>query len=61
MQGWERGETVVPEVEVSEQGKLGKKIHRKLENLVVLRDLIKIDNYMYVHDSSIEIQCVKNG
>ena len=35
---WERGETVVPQVKVSEDGKLVKKIHRKLLNLVVLRD-----------------------
>ena len=36
-EGWERGEAVVPQVEISENTKLGKKIHWKLQNLVVLK------------------------
>ena len=36
-QGWERGEAVVPQVEISENTKLGEKILGKLENLVVLK------------------------
>ena len=36
-EGWERGEAVVPQVEISENTKLGEKILGKLENLVVLK------------------------
>ena len=35
-EGWERGEAVVPQVEISENTKLVEKIHWKLQNLVVL-------------------------
>ena len=36
MDGWQRGEPIVPQVKISESRKVGEEVQRKLNDLIVL-------------------------